>query len=139
MIENRKYLIFGVSEIDKVDFSEINETSAQTLRRSIDQTKAIIKWDVSPLYAPCPPESQVITTANSMAPQYDSNHNITGYINQPYTTTGCLISPPQTGISNSQPNFVNNLTTKEGPYEWAEIISILTGSEWSAPFPNIKK
>jgi len=57
MVENRKYLIFGVSEIDKVDFSEISETSAQTLRRSIDQTKAVIKWDVAPLYAPCPPES----------------------------------------------------------------------------------
>jgi len=139
MIENRKYLIFGVSEIDKVDFSEINETSAQTLRRSIDQTKAIIKWDVAPLYAPCPPESQVVTNGNAMVPQYESNHNITGFLSQPYTATGCLITPPQTGISNSQPNFVNNLTTKEGPYEWAEIISILTGSEWTAPFPIIKK
>jgi len=37
------------------------------------------------------------------------------------------------------PTCVTNLTTKEGPYEWAEIISILTGSEWNAPFPNIKK
>lgn len=139
MVENRKYLIFGVSEIDKVDFSEINETSPQTLRRSIDQTKAIIKWDVAPLYAPCPPESQVITNGTAMVPQYDSNHNITGFLSQPYITTGCLITPPQTGISNWQPNFVNNLTTKEGPYEWSEIISILTGSEWTAPFPNIKK
>ena len=139
MVENRKYLIFGVSEIDKVDFSEINETSPQTLRRSIDQTKAIIKWDVAPLYAPCPPESQVITNGTAMVPQYDSNHNITGFLSQPYVTTGCLITPPQTGISNWQPNFVNNLTTKEGPYEWSEIISILTGSEWTAPFPNIKK
>lgn len=139
MVENRKYLIFGVSEIDKVDFSEISETSAQTLRRSIDQTKAVIKWDVAPLYAPCPPESQVITNGTAMVPQYDSNHNITGFLSQPYVTTGCLITPPQTGISNSQPNFVNNLTTKEGPYEWSEIISILTGSEWTAPFPNIKK
>jgi hypothetical protein len=139
MVENRKYLIFGVSEIDKVDFSEISETSAQTLRRSIDQTKAVIKWDVAPLYAPCPPESQVITNGTAMVPQYDSNHNITGFLSQPYVTTGCLITPPQTGISNWQPNFVNNLTTKEGPYEWSEIISILTGSEWTAPFPNIKK
>lgn len=139
MVENRKYLIFGVSEIDKVDFSEINETSPQTLRRSIDQTKAIVKWDVAPLYAPCPPESQVITNGTAMVPQYDSNHNITGFLSQPYVTTGCLITPPQTGISNWQPNFVNNLTTKEGPYEWSEIISILTGSEWTAPFPNIKK
>lgn len=139
MVENRKYLIFGVSEIDKVDFSEISETSAQTLRRSIDQTKAVIKWDVAPLYAPCPPESQVVTNGNAMVPQYDSNNNITGYLSQPYAATGCLITPPQTGISNWQPNFVNNLTTKEGPYEWSEMISILTGSEWTAPFPNIKK
>ena len=98
MVENRKYLIFGVSEIDKVDFSEISETSAQTLRKSIDQTKAVIKWDVAPLYAPCPPESQVITNGTAMVPQYDSNHNITGFLSQPYTATGCLITPPQTGI-----------------------------------------
>ena len=46
MIE-RKYMIISTSEIDKIDFSQILQTSEETLRKSIDGTKAIIKWDDS--------------------------------------------------------------------------------------------
>jgi len=138
MVENRKYLIFGVSEMDKIDFSQIKEDSALTLRKSVDQSKAIIKWDVSPLYAPCPPENQVVTNETIMVPQYDSNHNIIGYSSQSSLVTGCSISPPQTGVSDWQPDFVNSLTTKEGPYDWGQMISIVTGQEWTPPFPPNK-
>ena len=40
-----KYLIFNISEIDKVNFEEVRETSKDTLRISIDGTKTFIKWD----------------------------------------------------------------------------------------------
>ena len=42
---SRKYLIIQCSELDKVDFSQILETSAETVRKSIDTTKTFIKWD----------------------------------------------------------------------------------------------
>ena len=42
---NKLYLIFNVSEISLVDFSEVFETSAETLRYSLDQTKTLIKYD----------------------------------------------------------------------------------------------
>ena len=42
MYESRQYLIFPVS---KVDFSLVCETSAETLRKSVDETKTFIKWD----------------------------------------------------------------------------------------------
>lgn len=45
MYENRKYLIIPASEVSKVDFNEVNETSSGTLRFSIDQTKTFIKWE----------------------------------------------------------------------------------------------
>ena len=48
MYENRNYLIIPVSEISKVDFSLICETSEQTLRKSVDGTKTLIKWDQNP-------------------------------------------------------------------------------------------
>ena len=83
--EQRQFMIFNVSELEQIDFSQVLETSSETVRKSIDLTKTFVKWD------------------------------------------------------GDIPNCVDNLTTKEGPYEWAEIISILTGSEWNAPFPNIKK
>ena len=38
------YLILDAVEIALVDFDEVRETSPQTLRFSVDQTKTIIKW-----------------------------------------------------------------------------------------------
>jgi len=40
-----KYIIFNISEIDKVNFEEIKETSKDTVRISIDGTKTFVKWD----------------------------------------------------------------------------------------------
>ena len=45
MYENRQYAIFSLTEIDKIDFSQVLETSADTIRRSTDETKSFIKWD----------------------------------------------------------------------------------------------
>jgi len=45
MYENRNYLIIPFTEISKVDFNQVCETSAETVRKSIDQTKTFIKWD----------------------------------------------------------------------------------------------
>ena len=41
----RTFVIFNVSEIGSVDFSEVLETSAETLRLSVDGTKTFVKWD----------------------------------------------------------------------------------------------
>ena len=41
--ENRDSIIFNVSELSKIDFSQVYET--EDVRRSVDQTKAFIKWE----------------------------------------------------------------------------------------------
>jgi hypothetical protein len=43
--ENRKFMIFNVSELPLIDFSEILETSIDTVRKSVDETKTFVKWD----------------------------------------------------------------------------------------------
>jgi len=43
--DERNFLIFNVSEINKVDFNEVLETSSSTLRKSVDEQKTLIKWD----------------------------------------------------------------------------------------------
>jgi hypothetical protein len=43
--EERNYLIFSTTEIQKINFEEVLETSAETLRVSVNQTKTFIKWD----------------------------------------------------------------------------------------------
>ena len=41
---NTYYIIFDVSELDKVDFSYVNEDNENTLRKSIDGTKSFVNW-----------------------------------------------------------------------------------------------
>ena len=76
--ENREFMIFNVSELDKIDFTQVCETSIGTVRKSVDETKTFVKWD------------------------------------------GEII-----------PSSVNSLLTKEGPYTYEEILSILSTSEWT--------
>ena len=45
MYEQRNFAIFSTTEIDKIDFSQVLETSADTLRKSVDESKTFVKWD----------------------------------------------------------------------------------------------
>jgi hypothetical protein len=77
--DEREFLILNVSEIPLIDFNEIEETSIDSLRLSVDKTKTVIKWD------------------------------------------------------GTAPSFVSELTTKEGPYTYDEILEIMSTSEWMDP------
>jgi len=79
--ENREFMIFNVSELNQIDFTQVLETSVDTVRKSVDETKTFVKWD---------------------------------------------------GV---MPECVTNLTTKEGPYTYEEILVILATSEWTDPNP----
>ena len=43
--EQRQFMIFNVSELELIDFSQVLETSIDTVRKSIDETKTFVKWD----------------------------------------------------------------------------------------------
>jgi len=43
--ETRQYVIFNVSELNKIDFTQVLETSAETVRKSVDGTKTFVKWE----------------------------------------------------------------------------------------------
>lgn len=74
---NREFMIFNVSELPLIDFTQVHETSIDTVRKSIDGTRTFVKWD--------------------------------GEI----------------------PSSVAALTTSEGPYTYEEILTILSGPEWT--------
>lgn len=42
---SRQYMIFNISEIDTIDFSQVCETSVETIRKSPDGSKTFVKWD----------------------------------------------------------------------------------------------
>jgi hypothetical protein len=58
MYEQRNFVIFSTTELDQINFSEVLETSAETVRKSVDGTKTFVKWDGE---TP-PPSVQALTT-----------------------------------------------------------------------------
>ena len=43
-MESKEYVIFNVSELNKIDFTQVEETSAETIRKSIDETLTFVKY-----------------------------------------------------------------------------------------------
>lgn len=56
--ENREFMIFNVSELSTINFNEVLETSAETVRKSVDGTKTFVKWDGIAI----PPSVEALTT-----------------------------------------------------------------------------
>jgi hypothetical protein len=44
-MNDRKYVIFDISEVGTINFSEVMETSPDTLRLSVDGTKSFVKYE----------------------------------------------------------------------------------------------
>ena len=44
-MEPKYYVIFNVSELDKIDFNQVFETSIETVRKSVDETLTFVKYD----------------------------------------------------------------------------------------------
>ena len=44
---NLTYVIFNVSELNTIDFSQVLQTSAETCRLSVDGTQTLVKWQGS--------------------------------------------------------------------------------------------
>lgn len=80
-IQNRVFMIFSVSELNKIDFNQVLETSIDTIRKSVDGTKTFVKWE------------------------------------------------------GPTPSSVQSLTTKQGPYTYEEILTIMATNEWTNPKP----
>jgi len=38
-------MIFSVSELENINFNEVLETSAETVRKSVDEQKTFVKWN----------------------------------------------------------------------------------------------
>jgi hypothetical protein len=56
--ENRKFMIFNVSELGLIDFTQVCESSIDTVRKSVDETKTFVKWDSVEI----PSSVQILTT-----------------------------------------------------------------------------
>jgi len=44
MHNNKTYAIINLTDLELIDFAQIGETSSETIRKSIDNTQFVIKW-----------------------------------------------------------------------------------------------
>ena len=66
----RRFVIFNVTELNKIDFNQVFETSINTVRKSVDKTKTFVKYDM-----PQPSSVSALTT-KSVEYTYDEMINI---------------------------------------------------------------
>jgi len=50
MENNRTYTILNISDLANVDFSQVGETSENTVRKSINETQFVIKYNTLPTF-----------------------------------------------------------------------------------------
>ena len=43
--DNRHYVVFDLTEVDTIDFSEVMETSVDTLRKNLAETQSFVKYE----------------------------------------------------------------------------------------------
>ena len=43
--DHRHYVIFNCSELDKIDFNQVLETSIDTVRKSVDESDTFVKYN----------------------------------------------------------------------------------------------
>jgi hypothetical protein len=67
--ENRHYVVFDLTEVDTIDFSEVMETSADTLRKNLANTQSFVKYegDMPASVAALTTKSQEYTHAEILA------------------------------------------------------------------------
>jgi len=44
------YAIIDINDLLKVDFTQVGETSADTVRKSLDNSKFVLKWEERPTF-----------------------------------------------------------------------------------------
>ena len=60
--ETRRFVIFDCSEIEKINFNEVHETSAETLRKNVAGTKTFVKYDM--------PQPASVASLTTKSPEY---------------------------------------------------------------------
>ena len=49
-MSNLTYNTIAITDLDNIDFTQVQETSAETIRKSIDGTQFTIKWETQPSF-----------------------------------------------------------------------------------------
>ena len=45
-----KYAIISIADLPNIDFSQVGQTDENTIRKSLDETQFVIKWNTEPTF-----------------------------------------------------------------------------------------
>ena len=62
---DRRFVIFNVTELNQINFNQVFETAIDTVRKSVDETKTFVKYDMPQ------PSSVAALTTKSVEYTYD--------------------------------------------------------------------
>ena len=106
--ENRRYLIIPTTITGSINFNEVHETSVDTLRLNISRSQTFVKYEVTEVTAS-------------------------------YTETYEDLETGTTGSRTVEAGIYGRPSIYSGSYSeytHSEILSILTGSEWTSPIED---
>ena len=103
--DNRRYLIIPTSLTGSVDFNQVHETSAETLRLSVDGTKTFLKYDVT----------DVTASYTEVYPDPETEEMIE-------TTIEAGVYGRPSVYSEEYPEYTHS-----------EILTVLSGTDWTTP------
>jgi hypothetical protein len=105
MFENRRWLVIPTGITGSINFNEVQESSIDSLRLSLDGSQTFIKYDVTEVTA-----SYTVEYTNAETGQIQSSSIEAGVYGRP---------------------SIHSEEYQE--YTHSEILDLLTGSAWSAP------
>lgn len=121
---NRRYLIINTDELDRVDFNVVAETSTNTVRKSIDQTKTFIKWN----YLGISTEGDPVTVGTGVTQALSGRVDIG--VATSFSSAGEILPSFVSGVGLSSERVA--ISTYQGPYSHSEILAILNTDAWTS-------
>ena len=49
-MSNLTYNTIAIADLNSIDFTQVEQTSTETIRKSIDKTQFVIKWETQPSF-----------------------------------------------------------------------------------------
>ena len=108
--ENRRWLVIPTSLTGSVDFTQVLESSADSLRISLDGTKTFIKYEINIVT-----EDYTVTSMNAETGEESS-----------YTVSAGTYGRPAI------------YSEEYTEYTHQEILELLATPEWTQPMPNLE-
>jgi len=106
--DNRRYLIIPTSITGSINFNEVHETSVDTLRLNISGSQTFVKYEVTEVTASYTESYEDLETGTTGSRTVEA-----GIYGRPSIYSGSY-----------------------SEYTHSEILSILTGSEWTSPIED---